>query len=221
MKKLPFNIILVTRRVAKAVRPFAKAALFDLAEQGFTSVFEQIVACIISIRTLDQVTVPTAQKLFRVARTPAAVAPLSVQELDRLIGSCSFHEAKAATIQRIAKEAVKNHAGALPCDEATLLALPGVGPKCANLVLGIACGQASIAVDIHVHRVTNRWGYVQTSSPEQTMKALESKLPKKYWIEINSLLVPFGKHICTGARPRCSTCPVLEMCLQVGVTGHR
>src|SRR2546423_8116078 len=125
MKKRRFNIDLVMRRVAEAVRPFAKAALFDLAEQGFTSVFEQLVACIISIRTLDQVTVPTAQKLFRVAHTPTEVAPLSVRELDRLIGSCSFHEAKAATIHRIAKEAVKNHAGALPCDETILLSLPG------------------------------------------------------------------------------------------------
>jgi endonuclease III len=109
----------------------------------------------------------------------------------------------------------------LPCDAATLLSLPGVGPKCANLVLGIACGQARIAVDIHVHRVTNRWGYVQAGSPEQSMRALESKLPKKYWVEINSLLVPFGKHICTGTKPRCSSCPLLELCRQVGVTEHR
>src|SRR5438874_1949866 len=203
--KRPFSIDVVMRRVANAVRPFAKAALFDLAEQGFTSVFEQLAACIISIRTLDQVTVPTAQKLFAAARTPAQVARLSIQKLDTLIRSCSFHEAKAASIHRIAQEAVKKHGGALPCDAAVLLELPGVGPKCANLVLGIACGQANIAVDIHVHRVTNRWGYVLTGSPERSMLALESKLPKKYWVEINSLLVPFGKHICTGARPRCST----------------
>jgi endonuclease III len=219
--KRPFDIDLVMRRVAKAVRPFAKAALFDLAEQGFTSPFEQLVACIISIRTLDQVTVPTAQNLFHTARTPAQVARLSVQKLDGLIRHCSFHEEKATTIRRIATEVVKKHAGALPCDAATLLSLPGVGPKCANLVLGIACGQARIAVDIHVHRVTNRWGYVQAGSPEQSMRALESKLPKKYWLEINSLLVPFGKHICTGTKPRCSSCPLLELCRQVGVTEHR
>src|SRR5438477_3837865 len=114
--KQPFNIDLAMRRVADAVRPFAKAALFDLAEQGFTSVFEQLVACIISIRTLDQVTVPTAQKLFRAARTPAEVKRLSIQQLDRLIRNCSFHEAKSASIHRIAQEAVKKHAGTLPCD---------------------------------------------------------------------------------------------------------
>jgi endonuclease-3 len=96
-----------------------------------------------------------------------------------------------------------------------------VGPKCANLALGIACGEQVISVDIHVHRVTNRWGYVQTKTPEQTMAALEKKLPKKHWLDINRLLVPFGKHICTGQSPKCSSCPVLEFCQQVGVTKHR
>jgi endonuclease-3 len=96
-----------------------------------------------------------------------------------------------------------------------------VGIKCANLVLGIACGQPRIAVDIHVHRVTNRWGYVATATPEQTTVALEAVLPRDYWIEINRLLVPFGKHVCTGNLPRCSTCPVLDMCRTIGVTKHR
>jgi endonuclease-3 len=92
-----------------------------------------------------------------------------------------------------------------------------VGPKCANLVLGIACGQPKIGVDVHVHRVTNRWGYVRTRTPEQTMVALEQQLPPRYWVEINKLLVPFGKHICQGVHPRCSVCPVADMCRQVGV----
>jgi len=96
-----------------------------------------------------------------------------------------------------------------------------VGPKCANLVLGIACGAPRIGVDVHVHRVTNRWGYVAAPSPEATMRALEAVLPRKYHVEINELLVPFGKHVCTGRLPRCSTCPVLDYCRQVGVTEHR
>jgi endonuclease-3 len=97
----------------------------------------------------------------------------------------------------------------------------GVGIKCANLVLGIACKQPCVAVDVHVHRVTNRWGYVETRTPEETTQALTAKLPRRFWIEINRLLVPFGKHICTGVLPHCSTCPVLEMCRQVGVKAHR
>jgi endonuclease-3 len=102
-----------------------------------------------------------------------------------------------------------------------LLSFHGVGPKCANLTLGIACGLPLIGVDIHVHRVTNRWGYVETATPEKTMAALQEELPPPYWIEINALLVPFGKHVCTGTRPKCSTCPLLAMCRQVGVTSHR
>ena len=96
-----------------------------------------------------------------------------------------------------------------------------MGPKCAGLALGIACGQARIGVDVHVHRVTNRWGVVATATPEQSIGALEAVLPERYWIEINQLLVPFGKHVCTGRLPKCSTCPVLEYCRQVGVTEHR
>ena len=120
-----------------------------------------------------------------------------------------------------AEKIVEDYDGELPCDEETLLSFKGVGPKCANLVLGIACDLAQVSVDIHVHRVTNRWGYVKASTPEKTMQALHEKLPKRYWIEINSLLVPFGKHVCTGKRPKCSTCPVLEMCQQVNVVTHR
>jgi endonuclease-3 len=102
-----------------------------------------------------------------------------------------------------------------------LLEFSGVGPKCANLTLGIACRQPRISVDIHVHRVTNRWGYATASTPEGTLAVLEEKLPERHRVEINRLLVPFGKHICTGQLPRCSTCPVLDMCQQVGVTRHR
>jgi endonuclease-3 len=116
---------------------------------------------------------------------------------------------------------VEEHGGELPCDEQVLMSMKGVGPKCAHLALGIACNEPFLAVDIHVHRVTNRWGYVQAKTPEKTMIALEETLPRRYWVEINKLLVPFGKHICTGMSPHCSTCPVLSMCQQVGVTRHR
>jgi endonuclease-3 len=116
---------------------------------------------------------------------------------------------------------VRDHGGRLPCDAELLQSFRGVGPKCANLALGVACGERRISVDIHVHRVTNRWGYVRASSPERTMAALAEVLPRRYWVEINGLLVPFGKHVCTGRLPRCSTCPVLDMCCQVGVAAHR
>jgi endonuclease-3 len=221
MTKRPVDIDLVVRRIRKAVEPFAKAAMFELAEDGFDSAFEQLVACIISIRTYDEVMLPTARRLFARARTPEEISRLAPQEIDDLIRPSTFHERKAVQIHAIARRVVDEYDGSLPCDEETLLSFKGVGPKCANLVLGIACGQPYIGVDVHVHRVTNRWGYVQTRTPEQTMQALGEKLPRRYWVDINRLLVPFGKHICTGRLPHCSTCPVLDMCRQVGVTEHR
>src|SRR5262245_52190395 len=219
--KRPFDIDKVIRRIRVAVRPFAKAAMFELADDGFDSLFEQLVACIISIRTRDEVTLPTARRLFERARTPFEVSRLTSREIDRLIGACSFHDRKARQIRQIALRVVEEYEGVLPCDAEALLSFEGVGPKCANLALGIACDQPRVGVDVHVHRVTNRWGYVRTRAPERTAIALEAKLPRRYWVEINSLLVPFGKHICTGALPRCSECPVLEFCRQVGVERHR
>lgn len=221
MEKRAFDIDLALARIEEAVRPWPKAALFQLAEEGYTSVFEQLLACMISIRTYDEVTLPVSRRLFARARTPAQVAQLSWEELDGLISPSTFHERKAGQMLAIARQAEEAYGGALPGEREVLLGFEGVGPKCANLVLGVACGLPVISVDIHVHRVTGRWGYVRASTPEKTLAALETKLPKAHWIAINRLLVPFGKHICTGTRPRCSACPVLEMCQQVGVTEHR
>src|SRR3989304_2663551 len=183
MIKKSFDIDLAINHIRTAVEPLPKAALFELYAEGYTSPFELLAACIISIRTFDEVMLPTARRLFARARTPEAVRRLTLAELREGIPGSPFY-----------------------------------GPKGANLVLGVACGQARIGVDIHVHRITNRWGYVKASTPEKTMVALEAKLPEPYWVEINRLLVPFGKHICTGQRPRCSTCPGVEMCQQIGVT---
>jgi endonuclease-3 len=149
------------------------------------------------------------------------MAQLTPEQIDRLITPSTFHERKAYQIQTIARQIVAQHGGELPCDEQALLAFSGVGVKCAHLALGIACDQPWISVDIHVHRVTNRWGTVAAPTPEQTMVELERVLPRAHWVTINRLLVPFGKHICTGQLPRCSTCPVLAMCQQVGVERHR
>ncbi len=217
----PFHIDEVIQQIREAVEPYPKAALFELAEEGYDSVFEQLVACIISIRTRDETLLPTARQLFRKARTPAEMVKLSVREIDEAISASTFHENKAPQIREIAQQILDEYGGELPCDFDVLTSFHGVGPKCANLTLGIACNVPGISVDVHVHRVTNRWGYVATNSPQQTMRALTEQLPAEYWIEINKLLVPFGKHICTGRRPKCSTCPVEPMCAQVGVENPR
>ena len=221
MEKQAFDIDVALERIEQAVQPWPKAALFQLAEEGYTSVFEQLLACMISIRTYDEVTLPVSRTLFARARTPASISQLSWEELDALISPSTFHERKAQQILAIAHQVETQFGGVLPGDRDVLLSFAGVGPKCANLVLGVACGTPVISVDIHVHRVTGRWGYVKASTPEKTLLALEATLPQEYWITINRLLVPFGKHICTGNRPRCSTCPVLDMCRQVGVDEHR
>lgn len=221
MPSLPFDIDTVIQHLREAVRPYPKAAMFELAEQGYRSPFEQLIACIISIRTYDEVSLPTARHLFESARTPAEMIRLSPAQIDELIHPCTYHEPKSRQIWEIAQRVVREYEGELPCDLEILLSFAGVGPKCAHLALGIGCEQPYISVDVHVHRVTNRWGYVQTRTPEKTLAALEQKLPSAYWVEINRLLVPFGKHICTGNLPRCSSCPVEPMCQQVGVEKHR
>ncbi|HET9635797.1 MAG TPA: endonuclease III [Gemmatimonadaceae bacterium] len=221
MAKRPFDIDEMVRRIRHEVKQFADAAMFDLADQGFSTPFHQLAACVISIRTFDEVSLPAAIRLFKVAPTPEKVAKLSVRKIASLIKPASFYETKAYNIRDMAKRVVDEFGGKLPCDYDVMTSFRGVGPKCANLTLGIACGARKISVDIHVHRITNRWGYVQATESEGTREALEKVLPKKYWVEINRLLVPFGKHICTGRLPKCSICPVLEYCRQVGVTAHR
>jgi len=219
--KRPFDPEIAFPLLEEAITPYAKAALFELAEEGHDSVFEQTVACILSIRTYDEVSIKAARRLFKAAPTPLVISQLTPEAIDKLIWDCTFHEGKAHQIHAIATQTVEKYDGVFPCDLEALLSLKGVGPKCAHLVLGIACGQPYIGFDIHVHRVTNRWGYVTAKTPEKTLAALEAKLPKEYWIDINRLLVPFGKHICTGNLPKCSTCPLLDMCQQVGVEKHR
>jgi endonuclease-3 len=219
--KEPFNFAVAFRRLRKAVRPFPKAAMFELAAQGHTTVFELLIACILSIRTRDETSLPASLRLFARARTPLEISRLSVEQIDALIADCTFHDSKSFQIREIANRAATDFGGVLPCDPDVLQTFSGVGPKCANLVAGITGERSLISVDIHVHRVTNRWGIVHAATPEKTMRALEAVLPRRLWVEINALLVPFGKHICTGARPICSTCPLLAMCRQIGVTTSR
>lgn len=219
--KRPFDVDLAVRRIREAVKPFPAAAMFELRDRGYATLFQQLVGCILSIRTRDEVSLPAALRLLQAAPTPEAMLRLTPARIGALVPDVRFHAAKARQIHELARRTVEEHHGELPCDAGVLRSFAGVGPKCANLALGVACGIPVIAVDVHVHRVTNRWGIVHASTPERTMTALQQVLPRRYWIEINRLLVPFGKHICTARMPKCSTCPVLDVCRQVGVTAHR
>jgi len=195
--------------------------MFELRDRGYGTLFQQLVACVISIRTRDETSLPAAVRLLERAPDAETVSRMDTREIDALIAPSTFHEAKARQIRDIAVRVTEEFGGTLPADAAILTSFRGVGPKCANLALGVAEGQQRISVDVHVARVTTRWGYVRGGTPEQVQRELEARLPTRYWIEINRLLVPFGKHVCTGVLPRCSTCPVLEYCRQVGVTRHR
>jgi endonuclease III len=208
-------------RLREAVRPFPRAMLFELYDAGHTSPFEILVACLISVRTRDETSLAMARQLLARARKPSDMAELDINEIDRLINKCAFHLVKAEQINTIARLIVEENQGELPCSFEVMTSYPGIGPKCANLALGIACGQPRLGVDIHVHRITNRWGYVTTRTPEATMVALQQTLPEKYWVEINALLVAFGKHICTPVGPKCSSCPLLDVCERRGVTSSR
>ncbi len=204
-------------RVRAAVAGLPRAALFQLLSEGFTSPFEMLVACLISVRTRDETSLAMARQMFAVARTPAEMAALEVDRIDALISRAGFHLTKAEQIRTMAQLILAEHQGALPCSFEVMTSYPGIGPKCANLALALACAQTRIGVDTHVHRVTNRWGYVAAETPEKTMLALERVLPERYWVAINELLVPFGKHFCTPLAPRCAACPLLDMCQQRGV----
>ncbi|MGQ9368992.1 endonuclease III domain-containing protein [Azospirillum sp. ST 5-10] len=219
--KEPFDIDAVFERLRAATAGLPKAAMFALRDEGFDSPFEQLVGSLISARTRDETTVAVCHRLFAVARTPDAMAGLGEAELARLLDGASFPEPKARDLVALSRRIVAEHGGRVPDTAEGLMAMRGVGPKIAALTLAVGFGRPAVAVDVHVHRVANRWGYVATTSPERTMAALEAKLPERYWIEINERLVPFGKWLCTGVRPKCSSCPLLSQCRQVGVTDHR
>ena len=199
-----------------AVRPTTLAAVERRRDP-----FRLLVACVISLRTKDEVTATASARLFAVAATPAALAALSERAIGRLIFPAGFYNTKARQIRAIASLIVAGHGGRVPADREALLAFPGVGRKTANLVLGLGFGIPAICVDTHVHRISNRLGLVATRTPEQTEHALEQVLPPRLWIDINDLLVTFGQHVCHPTSPRCSTCPLASRCPRLGVTRSR
>lgn len=216
-----FDIDEVFRRLRVAVAPHPKAAMFELRDRGYTTPFQQLVASLISARTRDETSLVVAERMFAAAPTPAAMAALPEERLVELLHGATFPEPKARDIRELSRRIVEEHGGEVPDTPDGLMRFHGVGPKIAALTLAVGFDIPALAVDVHVHRITNRWGYVQARTPEKTMAALLAVLPKRYWVEINERLVPFGKWICTGERPRCSTCPLLSMCARVGVTTSR
>ena len=183
--------------------------------------FRILIACLLSLRTKDETTGPAADRLFRLADTPGAMLRLTPRRIEKTIFPVGFYRTKARVILGVCRDLLKRFAGRVPDDLDALLTLKGVGRKTANLVVTMGFGKAGICVDTHVHRISNRLGYVRTKTPDKTELALRAKLPRRYWIEYNDLLVSFGQNICTPLSPFCSRCPVERRCAKVGVTRHR
>jgi len=183
--------------------------------------FRTLTGCILSLRTQDAVTAEASKRLFALAPNASALARVPEGKLARTIYPVGFYRTKARTLRAIARILLDRFDGRVPDTIDELLGLPGVGRKTANLVVSQAYGKPGICVDTHVHRITNRWGYVKTKTPEQTEMALREKLPAKHWPEINHLLVAFGQTICHPTSPHCSTCPIAADCPRIGVVRSR
>jgi endonuclease-3 len=203
-------------RVREAVHPTTLAKVERRRDP-----FRLLVACVISLRTKDEVTARASARLFAIASTPEALARLPSGRIAKLIFPAGFYNTKAKQIREIARRIARDHGARVPADREALLALPGVGRKTANLVLGLGFGIPAICVDTHVHRISNRLGLVRTKNPEETEHALEKLLPQRLWIDINDLLVTFGQNVCQPVSPWCSTCPLAGRCPRVGVTRSR
>ncbi len=192
-----------------------------MAKRDHRTPFQILISTIISLRTKDQVTAQASERLFKIAKTPEDILKLSEEEIQKAIYPAGFYKNKAKTIKEIARIIVEKYNGKVPDTLEELLKLPGVGRKTANLVLALSFGKPAICVDIHVHRITNRLGFVKTKNPEETEKQLMEKVPVKDWNRINDLLVAFGQTICKPVSPLCSKCPVEKYCEKVGVEKHR
>lgn len=183
--------------------------------------YQVLIACLLSLRTKDETTGPAARRLFALADTPHKMLMLTAEQIEKAIYPVGFYKTKAQTVLDISRELVEKYAGRVPGEIDELLKFKGVGRKTANLVITQGFQKPGICVDTHVHRISNRWGYVDTENPEETEMALRAKLPQEYWIEINDLLVAMGQTICHPTSPKCSLCPIEKYCAKLGVARSR
>jgi endonuclease-3 len=212
------------RELVRRLEDFRRSCrVTTLAEEQETSrsPFRLLVACVISLRTKDEVTAEASRRLFEIAPTPDRLAKLEEDRIARAIYPAGFYNTKATQLKEIGRIIRDDFDDEVPASEADLLAMPGVGRKTANLVLGLGFGIPAICVDTHVHRISNRLGMVLTKTPEQTERALIEVLPRDLWVPINDLLVTFGQNRCHPTSPRCTGCPLEDLCPRVGVTRSR
>jgi endonuclease-3 len=215
------------REIHAAVRILRREArkwqtpVVTLIAEASDSPFKVLISCILSLRTQDSTTAQASRRLFALAQSPETMVRLTAKKIEQAIFPVGFYRTKAKTILEICRKLNEEYRGRVPDEIDELIKFKGVGRKTANLVVTLGYNKPGICVDTHVHRISNRWGYVKTATPEKTEVALREKLPKQYWIEYNDLLVSFGQQLCRPISPLCSQCPVAKYCSQIGVTVKR
>ena len=214
-----FNIVEGLKKLKKAVRKFRTPSVTVIAKKN--DPFAVLVSCIISLRTRDEVTELASTRLFALAKLPAELLELSNAKIEKAIYPAAFYRNKTKSLKELCQVLVKEYSGKVPDKLDELLKLKGVGRKTANLTLILGHNKPGICVDIHVHRISNRWGYVKTKSPNETEMVLREILPKRFWKGYNDLLVSFGQNLCKPVSPFCSSCPVEDQCPKIGVNRSR
>ncbi len=208
-------------RVLRRQVPTWRTPVVTIVAETSRSPFQVLISCILSLRTQDATTAQATRRLFSLADKPETMLQLPTKKIEKAIFPVGFYRTKAKNIHQICRVLVEEYVGRVPDDIDELLTLKGVGRKTANLVVTLGYLKPGICVDTHVHRISNRWGYVRTKNPKETEFALRKKLPKQYWIEYNDLLVSFGQHLCRPISPICSQCPVSKYCDKIAVTKSR
>jgi endonuclease-3 len=214
------EVIVILRRLQKEY-PSWQAPVISFIAQNGGSPFKILISTILSLRTKDQTTMAASQRLYALAPNLEALDRLDAKTIESLIYPVGFYRTKSANIKKICRILLEEYKGSVPADLDLLLALPGVGRKTANLVITLGFGIPGVCVDTHVHRISNRWDFVNTETPEQTEMAIRKKLPEKHWIRYNDVLVAFGQTICKPVSPLCSSCPVEDLCVKRFVQKHR
>ena len=208
-------------RILRREAPKWQTPVVTLIAEASDSPFKVLISCILSLRTQDSTTAKASRRLFALADSPETMVRLTAKNIEQAIFPVGFYRTKAKTILEICRNLHEKYHGRVPDEIDELIKFKGVGRKTANLVVTLGYNKPGICVDTHVHRISNRWGYVKTATPEKTELALRQKLPKQYWIEYNDLLVSFGQQLCRPISPLCSQCPVAKYCSQIGVTVKR
>jgi endonuclease-3 len=217
----PNQIHAALKLVRREIRHWQEPVVGVVARTSARDPFRILISCLLSLRTKDKTTSEASARLFALAHTPAGLLNLSPRKIERTIYPVGFYRTKAKAIHAICRRLLEVHGGKVPQSIDELITLPGVGRKTANLVVTVGYQKPGICVDIHVHRISNRWGYVKTRTPEETEQALRAQLPKRYWITFNDLLVPYGQNLCQPVSPFCSRCRLSTMCDRVAVTRSR